>query len=187
MAGKCIFVTGGARSGKSRFAQELADGMSRNVLFVATAEPLDTDMKARIKKHQHDRPDFWRTLEAPVNVAEQIAQNIDDAEVVLLDCLTLLVSNVMLGRDRGFTSEEIDVNEAEDRVVMEIQSIIDFAQKSESTFIIVSNEVGLGIVPENRFARIYRDLSGKANQLVASHADEVYFMVSGIPMKVKPQ
>jgi adenosylcobinamide kinase/adenosylcobinamide-phosphate guanylyltransferase len=186
MSGKCIFISGGARSGKSRFAQELASGMNRKVLFVATAEPLDIDMKARIEKHQADRPDSWITLEASTNVAAKIAEHIGDAEIVLLDCLTLLVSNVILGEDRGFSSEEINADEAEDRVVEEIQSIIDFMQKSQATFIIVSNEVGLGVVPENRFARIYRDLLGKANQLVARYADEVYFMVSGIPIKVKP-
>ena len=186
MSRKCIFVSGGARSGKSRFAQELASGMNRKVLFVATAEPLDIDMKARIEKHQDDRPDSWITLEASTNLADKTAEHIGDAEVVLIDCLTLLVSNILLGDGRGFSGDEIDLNEAEKLVTMEIQSITDFMQKSKATFIVVSNEVGLGIVPENRFARIYRDLLGKANQLVAQYADEVYFMVSGIPVKVKP-
>ncbi len=182
---KCVFISGGARSGKSRFAQELADNLGGKVLFVATAEALDADMKARVKNHQNQRPPSWQTLEASTDVAESIEAHTGNYEVVLLDCLTLLVSNIFLGKDRGFSEKEIDANEAEDRVLAEVQAMIDLMGKSNAIFIIVSNEVGLGIVPENRSARIYRDLLGKANQLVARHADEVYFMISGIPMKVK--
>ena len=187
MSTKCIFISGGARSGKSSFAQDLADNLSDKVHFVATAEALDTDMKTRIEKHLQDRPSSWRTLEASIRVADRIAENIGDSEVVIIDCLTLLVSNILLGNNRGFAGDEIDADEAENRVMAEIWSIIALAKNSRAIFIIVSNEVGLGIVPENRFARIYRDLLGKANQLVAQHADEVYLMISGIPMKVKPQ
>ena len=183
---KCIFLTGGARSGKSNFAQKLASDTSERVLFVATAEALDSDMKVRIENHQKERPKAWKTLEASSSIAGRIAEHIHDAEVVLIDCLTLLVSNLMLGDDRGFSENEINANEVENRVVGEVQSLIDFMSKSDAIFIMVSNEVGLGIVPENRFARIYRDLLGKVNQLVAQHAGEVYFLVSGIPLKVKP-
>ncbi len=183
---KCVFLTGGARSGKSHFAQKLASETSERVLFVATAEALDADMKARIEKHKKERPKAWKTLETSLNVSGQIAEHIHDVEVVLIDCLTLLVSNLMLGEGRGFSEDDISLNEVEKRVVGEVQSLIKFMSGSDAVFIIVSNEVGLGIVPENRFARIYRDLLGKVNQLVAQHADEVYFMVSSIPVKVKP-
>ncbi len=186
MSKKCVFISGGARSGKSQFAQELAGSISDKVLFVATAEALDVDMKVRIANHQNQRPKSWQTLEASTNIADKIREHIGDAEVVLIDCLTLLVSNILLGEERGFSEKEIDAGEAENRVLMEIRAVISFMQESPATFIIVSNEVGLGIVPENRFARIYRDLLGRANQLVACHADEFFFMMSGIPMKVKP-
>ena len=185
MSKRCVFVTGGARSGKSWFAKKMAESISSKVFFVATAEALDVDMEARVEKHQAERLSSWRTLEAPTNIADKIGEYIGDAEVVLIDCLTLLASNILLSEDRGFSGKEIDANEAEDRVLVEIRAMIDLIQKSPATFIIVSNEVGLGIVPENRFARIYRDLLGRANQLVARHADEVYFMVSGIPMEIK--
>jgi len=185
MYGEFIFITGGARSGKSSYAQNLADNMSDKVHFVATAEALDTDMKARIEKHRQDRPGSWRTLEASTDIADRIAENIGDSEVVLIDCLTLMVSNILLGDERGFAGDDIDENEAERRVTAEIRSLISLAKNSAATFIIVSNEVGLGVVPENRFARVYRDLLGKANQFVARNADEVYFMISGIPMKIK--
>jgi len=184
---KCVFISGGARSGKSRFAQEMAAGTGKKVLFVATAEALDADMQARITNHQNQRPQSWQTLEAATDVAGFIEGCICDYEIVLLDCLTLLVANILSGSDREFSEKEFDANEAESRVLAEVQAIIDLMGKSGALFIIVSNEVGLGIVPENRPARIYRDLLGKANQLVASHANEVYFMISGIPMKVKPQ
>ena len=185
MSKKCVFISGGARSGKSRFAQELAAGSGEKVLFVATAEALDADMQMRIASHQSQRPESWRILEASTDVAGAIESEAGDCEIILLDCLTLLVSNVFFGDERGFSDTEIDVNEAESRVLGEVQAIIDLMGKSSVLFIIISNEVGLGIVPENRAARIYRDLLGKANQLVASHADEVYFMVSGIPAKIK--
>ena len=181
-----IFILGGARSGKSRFAQELAGRLSDRVLFVATAEALDTDMKLRIENHQSERPKSWRTLEAPVDIATRIEQNVGDAEVVLIDCLTLLVSNIMLGEERGFSEpDEVDLDVVAGRVETEIESIKDVINRMDTAFIIVSNEVGLGVVPENRHARIYRDVLGRANQLMAERADEVYFMVSGITMKVK--
>ncbi len=186
MGKKCILILGGARSGKSRFAQELACGTSDRVLFVATAEALDVDMKLRIENHRVDRPESWRTLEVPVNIANGIEQKVGDAEVVLIDCITLLVSNIMLGDERGFSdSNEIDVDAITRRVETEIESIKDTIDRMNTTFIIVSNEVGLGLVPENRHARIYRDVLGRANQLMAECADEVYFMISGISMKVK--
>ena len=179
MAKKFILILGGARSGKSTFAQSLAKRLGEKVLFVATGEPLDEEMVARIEKHKRARPENWCTLEIDVKVAQSLEGWIGDADVVLLDCLTLLVSNVLT------KAQEADFAEAEKQVMAEMEELISVANKYESNFIVVSNEVGLGLVPENKLGRIYRDLLGKANQLLAEHASEVYFMAAGIPIKIK--
>jgi len=177
LARKCIFILGGARSGKSRFAQELAQKFGNKVLFVATGEPLDDEMLARIEEHKRNRPKSWRTLETPTNIGKQLEAEIGDAEVVVIDCLTLLVSNLI--------AEETDYLKAEKRVLTEINELISGMDKLDTSFIIVSNEVGVGLVPKTRPGRIYRDILGKANQLIAQCADEVYFMVASIPVKIK--
>jgi len=177
LAEKCIFILGGARSGKSRFAQELAGGLGSKVLFVATGEALDEEMKARIDRHKEARPQNWRTLEARTNIGRQLEKQIGDAEVVVIDCLTLLVSNLL--------GAEPDYVEAEEQLTREITELIACMDKLDASFIIVSNEVGMGLVPETKLGRIYRDLLGKANQLMAQHAQEVYFMAADIPMKIK--
>ena len=183
---RCIFVLGGARSGKSRFAQKLAESRGGEILFVATAEPLDRDMQERIEKHRRERPPSWRTIEAPTDLAARIKTELNKASVVLIDCLTLLISNLLLGQERGFSPDiEIKGEEAESRILPEIHALLSLIQNAPASFVIVSNDVGWGIVPENRLARIYRDTLGRANQLVAEHADEVYLMVAGIPLKVK--
>ncbi len=183
---KHILILGGVRSGKSRYALDLAGRISDKVLFVATAEGFDEEMRTRIAEHQRQRPLSWQTLEAPANLAGGIAGRIGDAEVVLIDCLTLLVSNLMLGEERGLSeSGELDTKDAKHRVVAEMETLAEFMQETGATFIIVSNEVGLGLVSENRLGRVYSDLLGRANQLIARYASEVYFMVAGIPMKVK--
>lgn len=177
MTKQTIFILGGARSGKSRFAQELALKLGQKVLFVATAEPRDDDMRARIEKHQKNRPRSWRTLELPTGIGKQLAAEIGDAKVVVLDCLTLLVSNLI--------GEETDYLAAERPVLAEIKELVTGIDALDVIFIIVSNEVGMGLVPENRLARIYRDILGNANQSVARYADVVYFMMAGIPVKIK--
>ena len=179
MAKKIIFILGGARSGKSRFAQELAAKMSRKVLFVATAEALDEEMQNRIEEHKKARPTSWRTLEITNNVGKQIEKQIDDAEVVIVDCLSLLVAN-MLG-------DKLDYQKAEKQMLDEMKQLIASMDRLDASFIVVSNEVGMGLVPENKLGRIYRDLLGRANQFIAQHASEVYLMVAGIPIKVKKQ
>ncbi|MFQ5827236.1 MAG: bifunctional adenosylcobinamide kinase/adenosylcobinamide-phosphate guanylyltransferase [Dehalococcoidia bacterium] len=183
MAGKCILILGGARSGKSHFAQRLASELGERVLFVATAQPLDEDMRRRIEEHRRIRPAGWRTLEVPVEVSRAIREQRGDAQVVLLDCLTLLVSNLMLlgGEDAGPEG----IERIEERITQEIEGLIGCLDGFEGSFIIVSNEVGLGLVPSRRLGRLYRDLLGRANQLLAQRADRVYFMVAGIPWEVK--
>jgi adenosylcobinamide kinase/adenosylcobinamide-phosphate guanylyltransferase len=174
---KIILIIGGARSGKSRFAQELAGGLGSNVLFVATGEPRDKEMQARINEHKKARPRDWRTMETPINVARQLELHIGDADVVIIDCLALLVSNLL--------REELDYPKAEKQVLNEIYKLISSIKKLDAIFIIVSNEVGTGLVPQTKLGRIYRDLLGKANQLIAQHANEVYFMIAGLPVKIK--
>lgn len=177
MAKKCILILGGARSGKSSFAQELAGKLEGKVLFVATGQALDKEMQERISQHKRERPKGWRTLETPTSIGKQIDKHIGDAQVVLIDCLTLLISNLL--------ADELDYPEAEKRVITEINELIACTDRLNTSFIIVSNEVGMGLVPENKLGRLYRDLLGKANQLTAQHASEVYFMAAGIPIKVK--
>lgn len=171
-------ILGGARSGKSRFAQELAAKQGRKVLFVATGEPLDEEMRARIDTHKKSRPAGWRTLEAPTNVARALKGKTGDAEVVIIDCITLLVSNLM-------GDENTDVGIWEKKVAAEIKSLITLLKNSKANFIIVSNEVGLGLVPTTPIGRAYRDILGMANQMLAGNADEVYLMVAGIPLALK--
>jgi adenosylcobinamide kinase/adenosylcobinamide-phosphate guanylyltransferase len=177
LAKKSILILGGARSGKSHFAQQLAGKLGDKVLFVATGEALDEEMQARIAEHKKARPRTWRTLEIPTGIGKEIEKQIGDAEVVIIDCLTLLVSNLL--------KDEPDYLEAEKRMAAEIDQLIACMDKLNVIFIIVSNEVGMGLVPETRLGRIYRDLLGKANQLIARHAIEVYLMVADIPFKVK--
>ena len=177
MAKKTILILGGARSGKSHFAQELASRLSDKVLFVATGEALDTEMQARIEEHRKARPKSWRTLEISTDIGKRIEKQVSDAEVVIIDCLTLLISNLL--------KDEPDYLEAERRVTAEINLLISCIGKLDASFIIVSNEVGMGLVPENKLGRIYRDLLGKANQLIAQQVTDVHLMVAGIPTKVK--
>jgi adenosylcobinamide kinase / adenosylcobinamide-phosphate guanylyltransferase len=179
LAKQTILLLGGARSGKSYYARQLAGELGSKVLFVATGEGLDEEMQARIAEHRKDRPKNWKTLEIPTGIGKGVEKQIGDAEVVVIDCITLLISNLLRG--------EPDYPEAEKRVIAEINELIAVIDKLNASFVIVSNEVGMGLVPENKLGRIYRDLLGKANQLLAGHAIEVYLMVACLPVQVKRQ
>lgn len=181
---KIVLLLGGARSGKSHYAQEYARRNAARVLFVATATAGDEDMRLRIERHKQDRPANWRTLEATTNVGKQIEANAGDAQLVVIDCITMLVNNIFC----RFDENQFDIiSEAvlEKDVVAEIKQLQNSMAKINASFLIVSNEAGLGLVPENRMGRLYRDLLGRANQMLAQQSDEVYLMVAGIAVRIK--
>jgi adenosylcobinamide kinase/adenosylcobinamide-phosphate guanylyltransferase len=179
-----ILITGGARAGKSTLAEKLARrlGGDKDVCFLATAEPGDEEMRARILAHRATRPPGWRTVEAPHSVIAALDRlaNPPSVRVVLLDCLTLLVSNVLLARP-----EEQTVESVWPAVEAEVNALVRFAGHAAVAMVVVTNEVGLGIVPDNRLARVYRDLLGRANQRLAARAAFVYLVVAGIPVDIK--
>ena len=182
---KIILLIGGARSGKSRFSLELARGLVGQVLFVATAEAGDSDMAERIEKHRRERPENWRTLEVTRHVGNSILKDIGTANIVVLDCVTLLVGNIF-GQHDEQALERIEEPALEKQVMDEISELMSCFSSIIANSIIVSNDVGLGLVPITRVGRLYRDLLGKANQMLAQNADEVYLMVAGLPVKIKP-
>ncbi len=178
---KNILIIGGARSGKSHFAQELALKLGEPVLFVATAVAGDEEMRQRIEKHQQARPSAWSTLEVTTHVGSQISQKIGEAQVVIVDCITLLVSNIL-----SQYSDQTGVPLIEQKLTSEINELVECINHTDASFIIVTNEVGLGLVPANRVGRLYRDLLGRVNQLLAQQVDEIYLMVAGLPVPIKP-
>ncbi|MBI5301259.1 MAG: bifunctional adenosylcobinamide kinase/adenosylcobinamide-phosphate guanylyltransferase [Chloroflexi bacterium] len=173
-----VFILGGARSGKTRHALELAPQLGARVTYLATAEPGDDEMRTRIAHHRTERPAHWQTIEAARNIGDALARV--DADVVLLDCITLLVTNAMLaaGEHATFEEQQACVN-------AEIEALLAAYRAGNFTLVAVSNEVGLGVVPEYPLGRAYRDLLGWANQHLARAADEALFMVAGLAMKVK--
>jgi adenosylcobinamide kinase/adenosylcobinamide-phosphate guanylyltransferase len=174
-----VLILGGARSGKSDYAESLAAQLGRRVLYVATAEARDDEMAARIAAHRQNRPAEWHTLEAPRRVGAALASLVEPPEVLLLDCLTLLVSNISLEME----SEPPEIIET--AVSAEIDEIVAAQQRLAIPLIVVSNEVGLGLVPPYALGRVYRDALGRANQRLAGQADRVLFMVAGLPLVVK--
>jgi adenosylcobinamide kinase/adenosylcobinamide-phosphate guanylyltransferase len=178
--GKFILILGGARSGKSSYAQGLAEATGQAVTFIATAQALDEEMSTRIQKHRTQRPATWKTLELPFEIASQVKQI--KSEVVILDCLTLLVSNLVMRFAKDDLVEEVPFMQA---VRKEVDELIKTIREQKQDWFIISNEVGLGLVPAYQMGRVYRDGLGWANQQLAREADKVLFMVAGIPMVVK--
>jgi adenosylcobinamide kinase/adenosylcobinamide-phosphate guanylyltransferase len=178
--GRILFVLGGARSGKSRYAQARAveaAGPGRPVTFIATAESGDPEMRQRIQRHRQDRPSEWRTLEAPREAGLALRGVGPEAGAALLDCLTLLMSNLLLSQP--------DVEQAEQAVMEEVRLLLVAARSAPVPVILVSNEVGQGVVPPSRLGRAFRDICGRAHQLVAAEADEVVFLTAGLPQRLK--
>ena len=180
-----ILLIGGARSGKSSYAQELALKSGKKVLFVATAEAGDEEMRERIRAHQRSRPPTWSTLEAATKIGDELLKKAGGSEVIIVDCITMLVSNVF-SRYADYTSEKIDATLVDGEVTRETEKLIECLDRLDASFIFVTNEVGTGLVPPNPIDRLYRDLLGKANRLLAERVDEVYLMVAGLPLRVKP-
>jgi len=186
MQAKIIFITGGARSGKSSFALREAEKIEGKKLFIATAQPLDAEMIARIERHRKERGRDWDTAEVPLKIGETLKNQGAFYKAILIDCLTLWLFNVMGGHEET-SDRDAKVIETIDTLVNALQDIRHSPRRFDdlSSIFIVSNEVGMGIVPGYRSARIFRDMAGQLNQKVAQIADEVYFMVSGLPLQVK--
>ena len=186
MKGRLTLLLGGARSGKSRTAERMAKSLGERVLYVATAEAKDEEMRARIEAHRSKRPAIWRTMEVTSSVGSAIQGALVEGEVdvVLLDCLTMLLSNVMLEGLPDTEVEKLDVTAARARVSAEVDALLISFRSCDVPWIIVSNEVGCGVVPATALGRSYRDLLGWANQRMAEAADSVYLMVAGLPVNV---
>jgi adenosylcobinamide kinase/adenosylcobinamide-phosphate guanylyltransferase len=173
MGKRMIFVTGGCRSGKSRYALHYANQHFSKKLFLATCEVLDEEMAQRIENHKKMRGPEWHTVEEPVDIIDRIKNEAADSEVILIDCLTLWLYNLLMKWDNDL------------RIMEETETLIDTLKKSDASFILVSNEVGMGIVPADPLSRRYRDLLGTMNQRIAEALDTVIFMVSGMPIFLK--
>jgi adenosylcobinamide kinase/adenosylcobinamide-phosphate guanylyltransferase len=179
-------ILGGARSGKTSYALKLAAERACHVLYVATAEAGDTDMAARIAAHRAERPTHWHTLEAPRQVGHAIAQHLaqvaphESPQIIVLDCLTLLANNVVVP-----LPEPISAETAQAALNIEIDGLLAARAAGDAHWLVISNEVGLGIVPAYPLGRVYRDALGRANQRLAAAADAVLFMVAGLPLRVK--
>ena len=171
---KNTLVLGGCRSGKSRHALELAAEMAaKNKIFMATCVPHDDEMKQRVARHQAERSRSWQTLEVPVELPEAIKNKSTHADLILVDCLTLWVSNLLMESDDMARIEQV------------VQRLTLSLETARCPVILVSNETGTGIVPENRLARQFRDVVGLTNQRVAACVDRVIWMVAGIPVTIK--
>ena len=185
--GKCILITGGARSGKSTFSENMAKSFGDNVLYIATAVPFDCEMKDRIKKHREKRSKDWITVEAFTAIDEIIIKDGNKYDCIILDCITIMLTNQILeffNYNMDSLSIE-DYNKAEKILIGRINDILKAISLSETTVILVTNEVGWGIVPENLISRAFRDIYGRINQILGKKADELYLIVCGMPMKIK--
>lgn len=172
-----ILVTGGSRSGKSRFALELAEKTTSKRLFLATSPAVDKEFDERIVLHKKEREGRgWQTVEEEIDLCSVIDEKKEEIELFLIDCLTLWVNNLLFKNNN-----ELSLDELKDECSNLIEKIKEYA----GTVILVTNEVGLGVVPENKLARLYRDLVGSCNQLIAAEADRVFLVSCGIPLQLK--
>jgi len=170
-----VLIMGGARSGKSSFAQRLAKTVGSKVLFLATAQAGDDEMAERIARHKASRPATWQTVEEPLELASVLQRETNSTDVVIIDCLTLWLNNLLL-KDGGSSETE---------VLEQVDKLLDVYQKGTASYIVVSGEVGLGLVPPYHLGRTYRDLLGWMNQKLARRADNVFLMLAGIPLELK--
>lgn len=183
---KIILVTGGARSGKSSFAEQLCIDRNNDTAYIATSIPFDDEMKDRVKKHKESRPQNWKTYEIYKDIYSIIKDIDQNHNTVILDCVTLLVNNLMF--TYGIDIDDCDanqINELEFYIRDQVNKLLTEVKKSSLYFVVVTNELGMGIVPDNKLSRVYADIVGRINQQISKESDEVYFVVSGIPMKIK--
>jgi len=172
---KVTLVTGGARSGKSRFAEKLAEGFAPLRGYIATGQAGDAEMGERIARHRGRRGCEWETVEEPLELTEALARVDGLYTVLLVDCITLWISNLLFHCEAGAAA-----------VLPRVERFTQSFGTLTTPLVIVTNEVGMGIVPEHPLARTFRDLAGEANELIAARADEVYVTISGLPLKLKP-
>lgn len=171
--GEITFILGGGRSGKSQFAIKLARSYTKSVVFVATASFQDREMRERIKLHRENRPSHWKTIEEPKSLVSLFKNLPKKIDLIIIDCLTIFISNLLLDK------------RSDSYIENEVILILKMLKKSKFDSILISNEVGLGIVPDNPLARKFRDLAGRINQRLADMSDKVYFIISGLPIKIK--
>ena len=169
---KITLILGGARSGKSSYALSLAKRYKK-VAFIATCQGLDKEMRERIRLHKEARPKHWQTFEEPKELKKLLGKINNSFDCIIIDCLTLLVSNLILAAN------------SQEQIIEEVEEVLFILNKKKARIILVSNEVGLGLVPVNKLGRKFRDIAGKVNQMVAKNADKVFFIVAGIPLKIK--
>ena len=185
---KLVLILGGARSGKSAFAERLASSSGRSVAFIATATASDDDMRQRIAHHRASRPPGWLTIEEPLHLAQAIRRAGKDADVLLLDCITLWLANWM-GQQGSLELDDAPalLETYTSAVLSDIEELLTTLATlaPDKTLIVVSNEVGMGIVPAYALGRVYRDMLGRVNQRLARAADRVYLMVAGLAVDIK--
>ena len=186
MKSQIILCSGGARSGKSEFAERLALSTEGRKAYVATGQAFDEEMVDRIKKHQERRGDIWTNFEVPLYLAKEWQNISQSADVVLIDCLTMFTTNHMMVH--GSIQGQEDANQLEDAVLSELEALLHLITSSDGkTVIFVTNEIGLGIVPDNKLARYFRDIAGRVNRTVATVADKLYLTISGVTIELKSQ
>jgi adenosylcobinamide kinase/adenosylcobinamide-phosphate guanylyltransferase len=184
---RLILVTGGARSGKSTYAERLAQRSGRSVAYIATATAGDDDMRDRIAHHQTARPATWQTIEEPLHLAGAVQQAASLADVILLDCITVWLSNWLLLQDELSSIESTPASIYSEGALQEIEALLREASKlnAQQSLVIVTNEVGLGIVPAFALGRVYRDVLGAVNRRLAQDAARVYLLVAGLAVDIK--
>ena len=175
---RTIFITGGARSGKSTFAEKRAMEFGAPLGYLATAQALDGEMDERVRRHQERRGAEWAKIEEPLHLSQTLARCDGQYRVILVDCVTLWLSNLLFKYEDAGES-------CEDRIHEDLQRLKSTLHGMVTPVILVSNEVGMGIVPDNALARLFRDIAGTTNQLLAAAADEVHAVISGIPLRLK--
>lgn len=186
MKSQIILCSGGARSGKSEFAERLALATAGRKAYVATGQAFDEEMIDRIKKHQERRGEIWNNFEVPLHLAKEWQNISQTADVILIDCLTMFTTNHMMAH--GSIQGQQDANQLEATVLTELETLLDSIKSCEGkTVIFVTNEIGLGIVPDNKLARYFRDIAGRVNRTVAMAADKLFLTISGVTIELKSQ